>query len=284
MSTDDTLSWINNKGLPNPEPVNIKGERGQNGIDGVNGQDGAAATIQIGRVTTLNPDQQATVTNTGTASAAVFDFAIPKGEKGERGLQGEKGDTGEQGERGETGYYFTPNVSTDGELSWSNNGGLDNPTPINIKGEKGETGQNGYTPVKGTDYWTSEDIVTMTNVIKETMDETFLSKADAQTTYVTIKELDNIRISYFESYSDKNGYIKNTVEETEDYTILILNIMYFHPNLKIWCPCVSYQNISNDEYIITGGIKADAVVLGGAITAQVFPNCLYRIFYQKILK
>lgn len=27
-----------------------------------------------------------------------------------------------------------------------------------LKGDKGDPGANGYTPVKGTDYWTSEDI------------------------------------------------------------------------------------------------------------------------------
>ena len=56
---------------------------------------GQAATIAVGSVSTLEPDQQATVVNTGTAGAAVFNFAIPRGAKGEDGQKGDKGDKGD---------------------------------------------------------------------------------------------------------------------------------------------------------------------------------------------
>ena len=39
------------------------------------------------------------------------------------------------------GATFTPSVSNDGDLSWSNDKGLDNPTTVNIKGQKGDTGE-----------------------------------------------------------------------------------------------------------------------------------------------
>ena len=38
---------------------------------------------------------------------------------------------------GEDGATFTPSVSEDGTLSWSNDKGLKNPSDVNIKGEKG---------------------------------------------------------------------------------------------------------------------------------------------------
>lgn len=41
------------------------------------------------------------------------------------------------------GVTFTPEVSEDGWLSWTNDGGLDNPDPVNIKGEKGDKGDTG---------------------------------------------------------------------------------------------------------------------------------------------
>jgi hypothetical protein len=44
---------------------------------------GAAATITVGDVTTVAPDQPATVTNTGTTAEAVFDFDVPQGDKGD---------------------------------------------------------------------------------------------------------------------------------------------------------------------------------------------------------
>ena len=58
---------------------------------------------------------------------------------------------------GENGATFTPNVSEDGIISWTNNKQLDNPSPINIKGPQGDQGAPGETPIKGQDYWTKED-------------------------------------------------------------------------------------------------------------------------------
>lgn len=46
----------------------------------VSGQRGRAATITIGKVTTGAPGSLASVTNSGTSSAAVFDFTIPTGD------------------------------------------------------------------------------------------------------------------------------------------------------------------------------------------------------------
>lgn len=39
--------------------------------------------------------------------------------------------------KGDTGPYFTPSVDEDGNLSWTNNGDLENPVTVNIKGEPG---------------------------------------------------------------------------------------------------------------------------------------------------
>ena len=41
------------------------------------------------------------------------------------------------------GATFTPSVSENGDLSWTNNKGLENPTTVNIKGEKGDKGEKG---------------------------------------------------------------------------------------------------------------------------------------------
>lgn len=53
---------------------------------------------------------------------------------------------GEPGQNGSDGATFTPSVSTDGYLSWSNNQGLSNPATINIRGPKGEQGEPGVNP------------------------------------------------------------------------------------------------------------------------------------------
>lgn len=53
---------------------------------------------------------------------------------------------------GTPGAVFIPHVDADGNISWMNNGGLDNPETVNIKGsqgEKGETGAQGPQGEKG---------------------------------------------------------------------------------------------------------------------------------------
>ncbi len=73
------------------------------------------------------------------------------------------------GGTGQNGATFTPSVSPEGEISWTNDKNLPNPPPVNIrgpigpqgepgkqgpKGAPGADGPPGKTPVKGVDYWT----------------------------------------------------------------------------------------------------------------------------------
>lgn len=61
------------------------GKDGRDGADGAPGADGKAATVSVGRVTTLPAGEDATVVNRGTETDALLDFGIPRGEKGESG-------------------------------------------------------------------------------------------------------------------------------------------------------------------------------------------------------
>lgn len=62
----------------------IKGATGAQGERGLQGDPGEAATIEVGSVTTVPYGQTANVTNSGTESAAIFDFQIPQGRPGEQ--------------------------------------------------------------------------------------------------------------------------------------------------------------------------------------------------------
>lgn len=63
-------------------PTGPQGATGATGPQGPTGATGTAATIAVGTVTTGAPGSSATVTNAGTSSAAVFNFAIPQGATG----------------------------------------------------------------------------------------------------------------------------------------------------------------------------------------------------------
>ena len=73
-------------------PQGSQGPKGDTGDTGPTGPAGSAATITVGTTTTGNPGTNASVTNSGTSSAAVFNFTIPRGNTGATGPQGPDGD------------------------------------------------------------------------------------------------------------------------------------------------------------------------------------------------
>ena len=72
--------------------LNVK-SKGSTNAGGQGGKDGITPDIQIGEVTTLEPDQQATVTREGTNENPIFNFGIPRGNVGDTGKPGKDGAT-----------------------------------------------------------------------------------------------------------------------------------------------------------------------------------------------
>lgn len=99
------------------------------------GDTGATPNLQIGTVETLEPEEAAKATITGTAEDPILNLQLPKGkqgDKGEKGEKGDKGDTGEKGEKGDTGATGPQ--------------GLQGP-----RGLKGDTGAQGAQGIPGAD-------------------------------------------------------------------------------------------------------------------------------------
>lgn len=86
MTQQPTLQFLNadvtNDSVNSATVVDCKGAKGD------------AATIAVGTTTTLAAGSDATVTNSGTSSAAVFNFGIPKGADGADGADGSDGADG----------------------------------------------------------------------------------------------------------------------------------------------------------------------------------------------
>ena len=79
--------------------------------------------------------------------AAIETISLTPGPKGDKGDQGPQGIQGIQGVQGEQGI----------------------PGPKGDTGADGEPGKDGYTPVRGTDYWTEEDKTAIVNDVLEAL-------------------------------------------------------------------------------------------------------------------
>lgn len=125
-----------------------KGDPGDKGDKGDSGPQGQAASVSVGSVQTGQPGEAASVVNAGTSSAAVLNFVIPQGAKGETGAQGPKGETGEQGPQGDTGPQGEQGPKGDtgpqGEQGIQGIQGATGP-----QGPKGDTGAQGPKGDKG---------------------------------------------------------------------------------------------------------------------------------------
>lgn len=108
-----------------------------------------AGAIGVGDTTTLEPGNNATVTENVVGGVHKFSFGIPKGEKGNDGTKGDKGDTGPAGPYTdiEIGSVTTGEPGTNAEATF------DTSTPgvalLNIKIPRGEPGADGSTGPAG---------------------------------------------------------------------------------------------------------------------------------------
>ena len=103
-------------------------------MDGEDGTDGISPTVSV---TEITGGHQVTITDSTAHSFDVMD--------------GVDGQAGQDGSDGADGVTFTPSVSEQGVISWTNDGGRTNPSSVNIKGPQGETGPAGQDGKDGKD-------------------------------------------------------------------------------------------------------------------------------------
>lgn len=147
VDKDGNLSWTNNGDLSNPNTVNIRGPQGIQGVQGVQGNQGDRGPVGPYFIPSVSTEGILSWANTGGLDNP--DSINIQGPQGEPGPKGETGSQGEMGPIGATGPYFIPSVDSAGNLSWSNNGGLENPQIVNISGPQGIEGPQGPTGANG---------------------------------------------------------------------------------------------------------------------------------------
>lgn len=121
----------------------VKGDPGENGKDGDSG-------VFVSETESVTPPESANVWVVISPSGEQTYILVPDKLRYVGGrLQMMCGDetVGDpviigsgSGGTGADGVTFTPSVSADGVISWTNDGGKDNPTPVNIKGNTGADG------------------------------------------------------------------------------------------------------------------------------------------------
>ena len=146
VSEAGVISWTNDGGEDNPDPVNIMGPQGNPGAAAGFGE--ATATVDE---TTGTPSVE--VETSGPDTAKVFSFAF-SGLKGETGAKGDTGDQGIQGIPGVAAGFGTPtatvddNVGTPGvtvQASGPDTAKVFSFAFVNLKGETGAQGEKGDT-------------------------------------------------------------------------------------------------------------------------------------------
>lgn len=166
--------------LPLPEAsVGPEGPPGPQGEPGADGKDGYSPTVAT---QAISNGTRVTITDaSGAKSFDVLNGAVgpqgPQGEQGERGPQGEqgpKGDTGATGPQGEQGIQGPQGPKGDtgdtGPKGDTGDTGPQGPAgPQGNPGSQGQPGADGYTPVRGTDYWTAADQAQIVQDVLDTL-------------------------------------------------------------------------------------------------------------------
>ena len=241
---------IGPQGIPGPQGE--KGDIGPQGIKGEKGDQGPA-TIQIGNVETIEPNEEAEVVNSGTPIDVVLDFKLPRGEQGEtgpRGLPGEIGRTEHIAiDETETIEPGEPAEVMDTFENWVHHLAFFIP-----KGEKGDKGDNGERGPQGPAGPPGTEF-TSSYGMRYLMTETQITLPQATDTVIPLPEKG---VALFTEYPDNNSIkIKESGVYLVSYTL-----------------CGG----TNEECSLTMSVKANDLLLPATNTTSEFQaqivNCI----------
>lgn len=141
-----TLTWSVPGQIFKQGPTGPTGLTGPTGPQGPQGNPGTAATIAAGTTTTGAAGTSASVTNSGTSSAAVFNFTIPRGDTGATGATGATGSPGAAA----TIAVGTTTTGAAGTSASVTNSGTSSAAVFNFTIPRGDTGATGATGAAAT--------------------------------------------------------------------------------------------------------------------------------------
>lgn len=129
------------------------------------------------------------------------------------------------GGKGDDGATFTPSISADGIISWTNDKDLPNPEPVNIKGTKGDKGDKGDTGEKGDKGEKGEPGVSVTHHWEGTkLVVTSASGTSSADLKGKIEEVDRIVLVDRENYSRYELYMSGGKLMASELEILPVSV------------------------------------------------------------
>lgn len=137
-----TSASVTNAGTSSAAVFNFtipRGDTGATGATGSVGPAGTAATVSVGTTTTGSAGSSAAVSNSGTSSAATFNFTIPRGDTGATGATGATGPAGTAASVG-VGTTTTGSAGTSASVT---NSGTSSAATFNFTIPRGDTGATG---------------------------------------------------------------------------------------------------------------------------------------------
>ena len=178
--------------------ANLKGDKGDTGAAGSTGKDGAAGVgiSNVEQTTTSTADGGTNVVTVTLTDGTKKTFNVKNGSKGSAGTNGSNGSNGADGVSVQSVVQTTTSTADGGNnvvtVTLSNG----TQTTFTVKngskgstgaaGSNGSNGADGYTPVKGTDYYTAADKSEMVGEVTAALEGTLASKLSGKMVTVTL--------------------------------------------------------------------------------------------------
>lgn len=243
------------------------GSDGRDGVDGKDGQDGLAATVTVGSTTTGQAGTTASVTNSGTSSAAVLNFTIPRGADGQDGQNGRDGSDGKDGKDGLAATVSVGTVTTGqaGTSASVTNTGTSSSAVLDFtipRGDTGATGADGYSPTASVSKSGDTATITITDKNGTTTASVTEPTVDSTLSWTSQNPVENQAIR-------KTIYVKNSSDDREAG----INIAFSDPNLNPYVHIGSKTSASKGNKSVGIGFNAESsavrsVAIGDSATAS----------------
>lgn len=239
-------------------------------------------TVSVGKTTTVEPGEDASVKNSGTCQHVILDFEIPRGETGSKGDTGARGPVGLETVSASIPEDDTPGTPSvvptfgDGTLSLAFShlkGGTGAAGPQGEKGEKGDQGNSGYSGAAGE--------LEVVNNLNDGGATAALSAEQGKVLYQKVENSNVLDLFKYEILTNERKVLDYTLLDTGKWGTSTSYKHFLIPVASVGEAFIVKQGANYSNYIafltsldLTAG--ADAPLVSGTSRIQVPQNALMK--------